>query len=693
MSTERTLYVVVHGVGDPPLGKVAENFARGRTRTAGVTCLREEELLIPEDDYSGADPRTQRAFPVPVRHDDAAGVTVAEVHWADLSRFSVSVLGLVEGFFGVLFGLRYIAYQALSKLDAPGVTWLRRLSRWITGILIGPAAAMNVLVLLLLAGSLIADQFVRGSFVVSPFGDVVAVVVCLVGIGLGVFVALWWGENQLLRTIGWWLVGNAVVVLVFAVVVWAGGPSHHEWCWKSPLVEEWKKELDRPGGPRAKLPTDCSAVASPPSRQPWAGLLTTAVFANLLLGGYFVALHIIALVSAVVYLRCLWHAKSRPEVRRAATVAFLLPFVMLFAWAVVVPTAWVGLEVGLEKVFPGSPFLIAVYHALLVIVMPALAVMYSFTLVVGVVAVGVWLFWALRQWRLRRGDWPALPDDGRRLLLAATLQWVLGLLYVIVAIAVVCGFVGTVLKLAGADAFRNYLDDQLQFDKQSQNIAFVVGAVVGVGSLVLSQLVPYLRAGLKLVYDIINHFHFQYRDADAGRTGRELFRVRDAIQNRLRATLRHFAARPPAPGVKWRVVIVSHSQGTVIAVETLNDGDPTLDVMLTAFGSVQLVTMGSPFTHIYQHYFRQHYPELNEAAWATLAARLRKPKSGGPQWVNVFRTDDYVGRVIDESRPHLVTNVPVNPRGHIGYWVDGEVLAVLEGHHIIRRGGAAGGPA
>jgi len=46
-------------------------------------------------------------------------------------------------------------------------------------------------------------------------------------------------------------------------------------------------------------------------------------------------------------------------------------------------------------------------------------------------------------------------------------------------------------------------------------------------------------------------------------------------------------------------------------------------------------------------------------------------------WVNIFRIDDFVGTVVGKEGGTWTDNKPVNAGGHTGYWIDREVLAIL----------------
>jgi hypothetical protein len=146
--------------------------------------------------------------------------------------------------------------------------------------------------------------------------------------------------------------------------------------------------------------------------------------------------------------------------------------------------------------------------------------------------------------------------------------------------------------------------------------------------------------------------------------------LRHRIQDRLATLVAELLANE-APD---RVIIVAHSQGTVIALDTLDLHGPTW-----AEGrELRLVTMGSPYTHVYNRYFPHSFRPH------------RKRKNLGPRgvlsgWTNIFRVDDFVGTHIDaprnrhkgDDRPNWPTECPVPAGGHTMYWVDEAVYGPL----------------
>lgn len=171
---------------------------------------------------------------------------------------------------------------------------------------------------------------------------------------------------------------------------------------------------------------------------------------------------------------------------------------------------------------------------------------------------------------------------------------------------------------------------------------------------------------------------------------------RARIAERYAALLRHLNAWRDAEGRPYeRVVLVSHSQGTVITVELLGFArceravNPDLFPLLDADASPEaprlaLFTMGSPLRQLYQRAFPSLFAWMHatHARWGTppelaaaqqgvgaadtapsdprpsiAAERGPRPEPFGLwRWVNAYRSSDYVGRAFwndpDESRPY-----------------------------------------
>ena len=114
------------------------------------------------------------------------------------------------------------------------------------------------------------------------------------------------------------------------------------------------------------------------------------------------------------------------------------------------------------------------------------------------------------------------------------------------------------------------------------------------------------------------------------------------------------------------LIVVAHSQGSIIAVDEL-----THSWKKGELPSVSLVTLGSPVSELYQHYFPIVYPSWDHEQWRELFARLSR-------WGNFYRLDDYVGTRI--TPPRGLCNFhqrSVGCGGHTNYWRDPRFVDAL----------------
>jgi hypothetical protein len=172
---------------------------------------------------------------------------------------------------------------------------------------------------------------------------------------------------------------------------------------------------------------------------------------------------------------------------------------------------------------------------------------------------------------------------------------------------------------------------------------------------VLSRYVPWLRAPLDAALDVDNHFREFPRNAIP----------RARIFSRYVAVLKHVAAQDYD-----RIVIVSHSQGTVISADLLRYmqeraadvvGRGKSDVISVLWGKisgkVMLVTAGCPLRQLYAARFPEMYDWVLGDSAGTMGPRAADV--GALLWVNVYTTGDYVGRWL-WSRTANASEYPVS---------------------------------
>jgi len=159
-----------------------------------------------------------------------------------------------------------------------------------------------------------------------------------------------------------------------------------------------------------------------------------------------------------------------------------------------------------------------------------------------------------------------------------------------------------------------------------------------------------------------------------------------------------------------RIVIVAHSQGTVISADLLR--------YLRAQGRLRevagdvplaLVTVGSPLRDLYVEHFPLLYPWMGPRAPEFAAAGPGASEVGAVEWVNAFRSGDYVGRAIWTPQAHGFPIAVVGAAGmveaertedrtefclgagaHTHYFSDDAVALAIEIDRLIARQGDAG---
>ncbi len=424
-------------------------------------------------------------------------------------------------------------------------------------------------------------------------------------------------------------------------------------------------------------------------------------------------------------------------------VACVLPAAMAFSWSLVIPLIWMAIN----AIVPTNSDFDVAYQSLFD---RATSAIESLLLVLLVLSVGVILgIWGRRRARFpSRHD----QGGGMRLIVNPYLQWILVIIYVaVVAILVwnvqklisdevedvhpflkalsnvnayLSAFVLAGLPLAGRFLFsyiRSALD--LVFDvvnhfyfeskksERTQGIEFdyvVDGNLPEQGESLVAFQEKMLEDHRPLVKTRVFDAYGRRIESDLAITpevGRGVnddevlinvrtfanetlrsFPVRRAIQKRVEASIRHLSRLVKEAGITCDLILISHSQGTMAAIGALNAS--SLRESLGAFDSVRFVTMGSPFTHIYQHYFPHLYPELNHDRWRNLREALERGKQPFlPRWTNIYRIDDYVGRWISDPSGTLVENVPVGVGrdgigGHLYYLRDQRVIDRLRSRSI-----------
>ena len=251
----------------------------------------------------------------------------------------------------------------------------------------------------------------------------------------------------------------------------------------------------------------------------------------------------------------------------------------------------------------------------------------------------------------------------------------------------------------------------------AEGTALLLAGVAALGVLLVTRFREPFAAGLGIATDVLAWINDQsWSSRGPGRAeGKAVYHTRTWFERALR-----MRAEPPddtTPQGYWlrrrirermnvlmaqlirdeapdEIVVVSHSQGTVIALEVLASEARDWRAALPEGGTLRLITMGSPYTHLYNRYFPMSFPPpAARAAWRRREAA--SAEEGLDDWVNLFRVDDFVGTHIDAPRHHgkrpatsWPQDIPLPAGGHTNYWTDRTVARHLRA--LLRPTGGAG---
>jgi hypothetical protein len=638
------LIVVVHGVGDPPPGSTLGSFARAMGAIEQPLVDEKQAVWLTD---KPADPNYISTFPAHLCQLTAGQqrIAMAEVYWGDLTRIYQGWLGSLTGILQILFGLRYLSFVAA---DQPG--WaaksLKMLGRCCFRLVHGPVLAINFN-LMILALAIVLLQFTGPSrFLFQITGDWILMACCLIAYGVA---STGWRvtHTRVFERFWFWVKVNSLFLVGL-------------------LSLKWISIGMAPGDSQLLQAIDLV----------WYGRLLV-IQLGLLWGGGILILQamLICWVAAML---------DRRVYRPAIHLSILLPALSIGIWSHLLLLTWLFAANRAEKIWRIQE-LTTIFRGAEAL----LGVQFAMSLLLGLIAgfsALQYVFWRQTSsvQKFQRGSHPP------RLIVNQHLQWGLG-------ISAATG--STLVLMLGIQEFTvfsnqfNWLEDLMQ---KSSQLAMI--AIVPI-SFLIGFMIPKCRPLFGIALEIVNHFvfrigsnHFRFADEDQIRVWQTrseksplFFFRREFVIQRMKQVLQHHA-RHPTLAARPGLVLLSHSQGTIVAIETLND--PAMGWLRERFDSIHLVTMGSPFQHLYQHYFPHFYPSLETAHWDTLQSNL-------DFWVNIFRIDDPVGTEInfpegylwqhpgtkpeneDSVKPVGCINYPVGPRGHVNYWNDQEVLGIL----------------
>ncbi len=637
---DRTVVVLVHGVGDPAPGEVLRDFTATleadddcQLKLMGPTIVRQlEDSSLPELPL-------RHFFPVHLILGELGGrsVVFAEVFWGEVSRIPHGIVGVLRGLFQVIFGLGAIMIGDRGKGKPKPFDRLTALIAWLgSEVLRGPVLAINlllsltllILVVLALCSEMDASMWTE---VDSKWAPLVAFAAGFSVIGVGVRMLWRIRDNAHFegyqRLMEWRVFAWSCVLVGF---VW---PIRGWWL----EVKTW---------------------------QAWAKI----AFDPLLISFGFVSCCLMLLTILYLVTRLPWCNDEERASMSARAMALALQF---WLWGMIVPSLWLSALhlVGRES-RPGEKTWLTRYYEAVPsdgsqwLLLPFIVVSFS----------AAWIWRRRKVSRLARIEKPNSQRSGKmdvgvapRLLVAPLIRETLiaGSLYIGVAVIMI------------------YFDERLEWMNVSLlpaglllrireiELVMIPLTVFLVGS---SFLLEGVRTVLDVGNDVIHYFRVRVAEGERAQDTREdgyerLRPIRGRFNEVVRFLDREFGFN--------KLIVIAHSQGSVLACDELAQSSFGHQPEWVRSMDLRFVTMGSPLAHLYQHYFPSAYPGWGESHWDKLSTRLTR-------WLNLYRVDDFVGQrvgvesSVEKERLHL-KEIAVGTGGHMNYWRDRRVIrAIIE---------------
>ncbi len=636
---ERVGVVVVHGVGATEPGWINNDLIPHlQKRDDGLVVEAHSEV------YRLADrgrTRQDRTFPAHVRRATSSGgrpVAFMELYWADLSQIGT---GTFTNWL-VMLKLFYEAPQVLCDcfLDkarngiANAIAFLVRMANW---VLRWPITGLNSAALVC-AVAILARQRLVDVGSVQPFLLIelpYVLIALLAALALGsVLFARWRVHRDIALTdIG---ISTAVFSLLMIAAI---------------LVA------------KAFLPA--GTMANPAIYLMGAGV---GIFGFWLIWNYAVFIAILLVIALGLKQ---WIAPDPethvPLARPAAAIGLcviqgvFLKIVISLLWVLIF--VWLDFNERTESLCAADPYAACTYLSDLRRDLAGIAV---FNLVmVGTLAVVFWAIGAIRA-VLR---WPALRPK-------SNLSKIYMPRMVVSPLVIATMFAVTIFNLV-IFYWRAYIPMDLYqaLDVRLLPVAEVMVYLVGSGTalslaLYLFRALQHASRGiLHIVRDIVDHqyaprFTISRRWLPKVLNNRGEHPRRTRIEQRLDVLMQELVVIEKFD----RLIFVAHSQGTVVLHDYLSTNRD--EESIRGAKSIDVLTLGSPLTHLYQYYFAKY------------AAVSTGPQALNPlltSWTNMWRVDDPIGNKIELLAGDFIKNIPLRPGGHVDYWKEDAVCNAILG--------------
>lgn len=668
---ERIGVIVVHGVGDARPGEIGDALVthfEDDKRATELRFLKHSEL------HPTIDPGSSKGqiFPAFLRRTSGSGphsLSITELYWADLSRVGSGPFSYAFAMLMLFFEAPVVLVESMQKGNRSIVHRLvRRLLRIATWLMRWPIAGLTIA--LFYSGFVFIALRLLGvpqSFTSANVENILAVSLPFLVAG-GVAVA-WKNVHKNIGltdlSLSTAISGTAFLAFVLLRPMVIDNP----WLTGLDLVQgtPWLKDLLTPSGVTMSPLTYFLYIF------PALGIAWAAWWASVLLA--------IALLMLLEIWRAIWPWR-RPVRRRLvrAWAAVGIVIAQEIVWRLIIDPLTILTLIGLDPcirtkdstcVGPTPRELYPRLEAVLLYESENfIHCLIGFALVAGAIAVtyGVRVLMA----RVRRPDPPGWRQWMPRLIASPLL------IVALVAALLIQLFESRVLRqgigleaepLLSAVTLGRYLgSDGGQLDPAQLLLTTTGLALLFLFLLLVRQISKAMRGALHIARELIDHQYtpnFGLAEFLLPRAKLEERYTGFPRRRRILARLEQLVADVMARERFDRLVLLGHSQGTVIIHDYLRTAAAARD--LAGLGELHVVTLGSPLTHLYQHYFYDY----------ARADRIAPLPPVVQSWTNMWRCDDPIGNGVAVAATCQMQNVELDRGGHTDYWREDDVVGVL----------------
>ncbi|MFK7844961.1 MAG: hypothetical protein AB8G77_06645 [Rhodothermales bacterium] len=658
----KTLFLVVPGVGSEEKGATVRNFAHSYAIVSGDPIVDSaDELVLSDDDALSEDTITSDApnpsfaqeedievFSVPTLTSTSATKQneFAELYWDDLSNVKGSLWGIVKGIFEVILGLRYL----IPPLEKYGkAIWPARFSRLFFMLLRGPILALSTIAVL---NWVIIDLVFIARSQFEKIGYTAEVLLDEhVATMLGIF--------------------NLMLFFVLLALLKLGkNPFFKNWTCKFLLVLSFIYATILLFKPEIGFFSYTDSLG-----------MFASLYASSLGGLWFVENMLLFLILVLVLPASLFKGTSR----NSQFTCVLLPLLSMMFWMALMTVTLVGMYLATPE---NMQF--GLQEKLLSRSLPTAGWIFAALLIIAIVAGIVWFIRSMMITRaLNESTGNYTDKDPLRIVLNPAVSmtiYAVTIFLIPIALAVLWTnefalpiYMQIALPMDLVE-IRTEVNSWINSSWLMMTIREWTPAINGYVIVMITALIPIfnynkagVQQGLGIFLDVINYFRPSPVQEYAWRINtydKLEFSVRNKILNRLRKVTGYYTDIS-AGDSKYNLVVVAHSQGTVLALDFLTN--PAYNQTIHKFKSVKLVTMGSPYSHIYEHYFPGLFNEI-----VPFNREVHVEKSN---WINIYRSDDYIGTHISVKNEigapaflGLPMNVEIGRGSHTGYFKDKRVI-------------------